>query len=102
MAKELAEKVSETDVEDISEDMLDGYLDEDFIFAPVTPVSAAHQLLIADLLRNVGPSIDEIVSFRDSTADELDKVSEELDRLTSELKEIESGLHDGPKLEIVK
>jgi hypothetical protein len=80
-AGELSAAIESTDLSDISEAMLDGLLDEAFIDRQddtVDPVEVATQLLVAALLQNVGPSIDDIVDFRDSTDSDIAKMEEML------------------------
>lgn len=74
VAGEMAAKVEATHVDDITGDMFDDYMEADFIEKEFTVSSAANQLLVLSLLQNIGPSLEDIVTFRESTKEEIYKL----------------------------
>jgi polyhydroxyalkanoate synthesis regulator phasin len=84
MVKDLAGKLHDVDVHEIDESVIDGLMDHEFVKNPLDHMTVARELLIVQLLQNIGPVIDDIVSFRESTRDGLDRLHEELQRLEDE------------------
>lgn len=78
LAGDLAASVAEMPIDAIDEAVLDGYLDETFVDFPQSLTSIAWQMLVVSLLQNVGPVIDDMVTFREATQHEIDKLTEEL------------------------
>jgi hypothetical protein len=69
LAADMAAKLTALDVMGLDESFLDGYLEKNFVTTRVDPLLAdvVRQLLIVNLLQNVGPVVDEIIGFRVST-----------------------------------
>lgn len=82
MADEIAQRVEAIDVMDLDEAVLDGYLIEDFVTRPCAPIAVARQLLVVNLLQNIGPVIDDIIQFRTSTNEAVDRIQEEITKAT--------------------
>ena len=80
LATSLADKLDEMGGDDVDESFIDGLMDAGFVFASHTPAETAKQVLIVNLLQNVGPSIDDIVGYRTRADAEITKISEELDK----------------------
>lgn len=78
LAGDLAASVAEMPIDAIDEAVLDGYLDETFVDFPQSLTSITWQMLVVGLLQNVGPVIDDMVTFREATQHEIDKLTEEL------------------------
>lgn len=78
LASDLAASVAEMPIDAIDEAVLDGYLDETFVDFPQSLTSITWQMLVVGLLQNVGPVIDDMVTFREATQHEIDKLTEEL------------------------
>ena len=85
-AAELADAIEATDVLELDEEVLDGYLDKGFVKKDLPFNHTVTQLLIVNLLQNIGPSIDDIVSFREGSAAGIAKLEEELDALGKRAK----------------
>lgn len=67
LVRSLADKLTDTGVENLDESFLDGLLIEDFASVERTIDEVVQQLLVVNLLQNIGPAIDDIVQFRNST-----------------------------------
>lgn len=89
MAANLATVIDDTAVDEIDDALLDNLLDMDFLDSEFSYAGTARELLIANLLQNVGPSIDDIVQFRTGKQHEIDQLTEELAK------------YGAPKLEVV-
>lgn len=86
LAGELTHKLDQLTADDLDESFLDGLLIANFI-APVEERSVdaiAFQLLVVNLLQNVGPSIDDIVSFRESTDHGIAQLEEALEKVKAD------------------
>lgn len=81
IAEEIAEVVKVTDVLMLDEHILDGYLTEQFVTTQFDLYDVVHQLLVANLLQNVGPVIDDIVQFRAATNDGIANIEAEIVRI---------------------
>ena len=79
LAYEMSKKVADTHVDDITGDMFDAYMVEDFVEKSFDIGAAANQLLVLSLLQNIGPSLEDIVTFRESTKAEIDKLVAEIE-----------------------
>jgi hypothetical protein len=64
LASDLSSRLSEISVEDLDDTFLEGLLDKNFVSDVRPLVVIAEQLLIVNLLQNIGPSIDDIVTWR--------------------------------------
>lgn len=84
LAGELAVKLAGIDVMELDDGFLDGLLDADFVKKQSSVRDIAEQLLVVNLLQNIGPSIEDIASFREGSAAGIAKLKEELDALDSE------------------
>lgn len=78
LAGDLAASVAKMPIDAIDEAVLDGYLDETFVDFPQSLTSITWQMLVVSLLQNVGPVIDDMVTFREATQHEIDKLIEEI------------------------
>jgi len=78
IVKGLAKKLDKTHVDDLDESFLDGLLIEDFALVERTIDEVVQQLLVINLLQNIGPAIDDIVSFRVSTDEGIAVLQTEL------------------------
>lgn len=77
----LAEQLEKVDVMSLDDSFLDGHLDSNFVAVDQSVREVTRQLLVVNLLQNVGPAIDEIVNFRNGTTEGIAKLSEELAKL---------------------
>lgn len=68
LAKSLGARLEDEDVDTIDASFLDGLLDENFVSDEHSTFEIADQLLIIQLLQNIGPSIDDLVEFREGSA----------------------------------
>lgn len=90
VAERLADAIDKTHFSDIDDHLLDDMINTRFAYDDFTVAEAVQELLIANLLQNVGPSINDIVSFRESTLEGILKLEEELAK------------YDEPKLSVVE
>lgn len=67
IAGRLAEDLIGMDVNDLDETFMDGLLITDFVQGDFTLEDVVEQLLIVNLLQNIGPVIEGFVQFREST-----------------------------------
>jgi hypothetical protein len=78
LASTLSSKLSEISVEDLDDTFLEGLLDKNFV-SDVKPLTVTtEQLLVVELLQNIGPVIEGIVGFRESTDHGLAAIVDEL------------------------
>lgn len=81
-AMALASAIENTDVADFTEGMLDKYYIEDFVSnEDNTFFDIALELLTVNLLQNVGPAVDDIMNFHDSTSEDIERMKEKIAEL---------------------
>jgi hypothetical protein len=78
LAKGLAQTLGDISIEEVDETFIDGLLIEDFVGTDFTFQQLAEQLLIVNLLQNVGPVIDELVQFRVSVDEGIATIEAEI------------------------
>ncbi|WP_299315077.1 hypothetical protein [uncultured Halomonas sp.] len=79
VALTLADQIEQGNVMELGTDILDEYLDKDFIHRPIRVVEVARHILVVNLLQNAGGPLDDFANFRDGTDAEINRISEELD-----------------------
>ena len=88
LAHQILEQVSSTDIEDISADIVEEIYDHSFVIGKTetTPAAIARELLRVQLAQNIGPSISDMISFRDETAKGIETLKAELEALNKPKK----------------
>lgn len=83
LAGELVSRLEDVDMFDLDDTLLAGVMDERFVESEddLTTTDITYQLLVVNLLQNVGPVIDDLVTFREATTDGIAKLEEELAKL---------------------
>jgi len=84
MAWALHEKIEECSIEDIDEDVLDGWMDEHFVTSSPTFNETVRQVLVVGLLQNIGGAVDDIISFRSSVDDQIESIKKEIDHVMAD------------------
>lgn len=83
----ISTKIDKVDVFNLGENLIDGYLQRDFVGLASPGISdVVYQLLVANLLQNVGPVLDDILSFRESTSEQIKIVEDEIAKLDKPAK----------------
>lgn len=76
LAATMAEELERIDVMDLNEHFLESNVDFEFVLEHQSIADIVRQLLVVNLLQNVGPSVDDIINFRDMTNAEIAKLTE--------------------------
>lgn len=84
---EVAERIKNTDVMEISDDTVGYLLDKSFVYGEPTLNDVVMQLLTVQLLQNMGDSIDDIVQFRGGTQEGIELINEEIAKHAEATKE---------------
>lgn len=79
VALTLADQIEQANMMELGTDILDEYLDKDFIHRPIRVVDVARHILVVNLLQNAGGPLDDFANFRDGTDAEINRIGEELD-----------------------
>jgi len=77
----LADALDSIDVMELGDSFFEDLLDMEFVSKSHTAYEVAEQLLVVNLIQNIGPSIDDIVQFREGSTAGIAKLTEELDAL---------------------
>ena len=78
VALTLADQIEQANMMELGTDILDEYLDKDFIHRPIRQVEVARHILVVNLLQNAGGPLDDFANFRDGTDAEINRIGEEL------------------------
>ena len=79
LAASLRRKLVEADVMTLDDSIVMDVLDSEFAKRrDVTVTQVARELLVVNLLQNIGPSLVEIIQFRESTEEEIRKLKAEI------------------------
>jgi hypothetical protein len=93
LTSELASTIEAADPMELTESVLDGLLADEFVSTwNGSYADAAMQLLVVELLQNIGPNIQEHIQFREGTTAELENVATELAKYEE----------SAPKIKLVK
>jgi hypothetical protein len=90
LAGMLAENIEATDVFNLGTTIIDGHLVTNFVdYTPIQLINVVRQLLVVNLLQNAGPVLDDILSFRESTSEQIALVEAELAKHAADATEPE-------------
>jgi hypothetical protein len=81
LAKELLVELDATTLDTIDESLIESRYSADFVTEEFTPIAATEQLLIMNILQNLGPVLDDIVQARAAMDHEIEKLTKALEEV---------------------
>ena len=99
IARTLAASIDSAEIDDLTLDILDSLTTKDFVTTTFSRVDVCHELILANLARNVESALEGLIEFRDRSDEAITKIIDAMNEASDKVDEAKAAIKDEPTAE---